>query len=144
MEESKKKPIMIGVIVGCVVVAGAITYFTRSGGSGGIPGEFADRYTWMACRNPDCGNSWEMNLKEYYEMVEQFRIENPGRMENPATTCPKCNEPSGYEAVKCDKCESVFEKGTVVPRTFEDKCPKCGYSAIEERRKQRAAERGGG
>jgi DNA-directed RNA polymerase subunit RPC12/RpoP len=144
MDESKKKPILIGVIVGCLVLAGAITFFTRSGGGGGIPNEFADRYTWMTCRNPDCGNSWEMNLKEYYEMVEQFRIENPGVMENPAAAaCPKCSEPSGYAAVKCEKCGLIFEKNSV-PRTFEDKCPDCGHSAIEERRKKKAAEREGG
>lgn len=143
MEEEKKKPIMIGIIVGCLVLAGAITFFTRSGGGGGVPNTFADQYTWMVCRNPECGNSWEMNLKEYYEMVEQFRIENPGVMENPAATCPKCNEPSGYRAVKCEKCGLVFERGSV-PDTFEDKCPTCGYSAIEEGRKKKAAERGGG
>jgi phage FluMu protein Com len=142
MEESKKKPIMVGIIVGCVVVAGAITYFTRSGrGRGGIPDEFADRYTWMSCRNPDCGNSWEMNLKEYWEMVEKFRIENPGVLENPAATCPKCNEPSGYESVKCEKCELVFEKGSV-PRDFEDRCPKCKFSKIEQQRAEKAASRG--
>jgi hypothetical protein len=145
MDESKKKPILIGVIVGCFVVAGAITYFTRSGGGGGNLNEFADRDSLMKCRNPDCGHSWEMNLKEYYEMQEQFRIENPGLVENPAADCPKCSEPAGYQAVKCEKCGLIFEKNTV-PRTFEDKCPdtECGYSAIEERRKKRAAERGGG
>jgi len=143
MEEEKKKPIMIGVIVGCLAVAGAITYFTHSGGGGGIPDTFADEYVWMVCRNPACGHSWEMNKKEYYEMVEQFRIENPGVMENPAATCPKCGEPSGYAGFKCEKCGLVFEKAAV-PNTFEDKCPKCGYSAIEEGRKKRAEERGGG
>jgi DNA-directed RNA polymerase subunit RPC12/RpoP len=106
--------------------------------SSGIPDEFAYRYTRMLCRNPDCRNTWQMNLKEYYEMVEQFRIENPGLMENPAADCPKCSEPAGYQAVKCEKCGLIFENNTV-PRTFEDRCPDCGHSAIEERRKKRAA-----
>ncbi|HUT29398.1 MAG TPA: hypothetical protein VMX13_06375 [Sedimentisphaerales bacterium] len=106
--------------------------------SSGIPDEFAHRYTWMLCRNPACRNSWQMNLKEYWEMVEKFRMENSGVMENPAATCPKCGEPSGYIAVKCEKCGLVFEKGTV-PRDFEDRCPKCNFSKIEERRAERAA-----
>ena len=142
MEESKKKPVMIGVIVGCLVLAGAITYFTRSGGGGGIPEEFGQKSTLMLCRNPDCENSWEMNLKEYYEMVEKFRIENPTLMADPAAICPKCGEESGYQAVKCEKCGLVFEKGSSGPRDFEDRCPKCKFSKIEQQRAERAASRG--
>jgi hypothetical protein len=104
----------------------------------GIPEEFAYRHTWMLCRNPACGNSWQMNLKEYWQMVEKFRIEHPGLMENPAAACPACDEPSGYIAVKCEKCELVFEKGTV-PRDYEDRCPKCKFSRIEKNRAERAA-----
>ncbi|HUT28380.1 MAG TPA: hypothetical protein VMX13_01205 [Sedimentisphaerales bacterium] len=145
MEESKKKPIMIGVIIACFAVAAGITLMTRSGGgSSGIPKEYATEQIWMKCRNEQCNNEWEMNKLEYYEFLEQSRAENPGLVgETPAVTCPKCSEPSGYEAVKCAKCGFIFEKGTV-PKTFEDKCPKCGYSSIQEGRKKKAEERASG
>ena len=34
MEGSKKKQVMVGIVAGCLVLAGAITLMTRSGGSG--------------------------------------------------------------------------------------------------------------
>lgn len=103
----------------------------------GIPAEFAHRYTWMLCRNPACRNSWQISLQEYYEMVEKFRTDNPGLIADPAAACPKCGESSGYIAVKCEKCGLIFEKGTV-PRDFEDRCPKCKFSKIEQLRVERA------
>jgi DNA-directed RNA polymerase subunit RPC12/RpoP len=145
MEESKKKPIMIGVIIACFAVAVGITIMTRPGaGGGGIPAEYATQQIWMKCRNDQCNSEWEMNKLEYYKFLEQFRVENPGLMgETPAVTCTKCSEPSCYVAAKCAKCGFIFEKGTV-PKTFEDRCPKCGYSSIEEDRKKKAEERARG
>lgn len=138
MEESKKKPIMIGVIVVCFAVAGGITFLTRSGGSsGGVPASFANELTWMKCRNPDCGNEWQISLKDYYEFMEDFRIKNPSLFVDPAYICPKCSEESGYQATKCEKCGFIFELGAV-PRDFEDRCPKCKFSKIEKQRAERA------
>lgn len=142
MEESKKKPIMIGVIVACLVVAGGITLFSRSdGGADGVPADFANKFTWMKCRNPDCGNEWKISLKDYYGFIEDYRINNPSVFADPAYICPKCNEESGYEAVKCEQCGLIFEKNAV-PRDFEDRCPKCKFSKIEKQRAERAASRG--
>jgi hypothetical protein len=97
---------------------------------------FADKSTWVICRNPQCKTAYEMNLKEYHEFIVEHA--DPRSMLPPAMTCSKCGEPSVYRAVKCEKCGEVFEMGTV-PADFADRCPKCAYSKIEQDRK-RAAE----
>jgi len=137
MEEDKKKPIMVGVIVVCFVLAGVMWYrSSRRGGSDLRP--FEDKTTWIKCRNRECGHAWEMNLKEYFLFVEKNA--DPSTILPPPLTCPKCKEPSGYRAVKCAKCGAVFEVGSV-PGDFADKCPDCGYSQIAVDRKKAAEER---
>ena len=134
MEESKKKPIMIAVIVVCLGVAGAVTYVTRSGDKG-INSIAPDKTTWVICRAPDCEASYEMNLREYFEYLEEHG--DPRSPIPPALICEKCGQESVYRAIKCAKCDLVFERGTV-ERTFADQCPKCGYSQIREDRKAAA------
>lgn len=137
MEESRKKPIMVGVIVVCFVLAGVIWYKSSVGGGPDLK-QFKDKTTWVQCGNEPCGHAWEMNLKEYFEFVEKNA--DPRSILPPPLTCPKCKEPSGYRAEKCAKCEHVFVRGSV-PDDFADKCPKCGHSQIKEDRKKAAEER---
>jgi len=136
MDESKKKAVLIGVIFLCMAAAGAVTYMNLE------PDPFRwideDATTWMFCRNRQCEHSFEMNLRGYFEFLEanaDHRI-----LIAPPLSCPECDEPSCYRAVKCAKCELVFEPGTVAG-TFADCCPKCGFSQIEANRKAAAAER---
>ncbi|MHC4676703.1 MAG: hypothetical protein ACYTBZ_29820 [Planctomycetota bacterium] len=137
MEESRKKPIMLGVIVVCFVLAGVIYLKTRPGGDdySGLKGQ-----TWVLCRNGTCGHSWEMDVVEYHKFIQK-NLDTSMEVA-PPLTCPKCNEPSGYRAVKCAKCEAIFERGTV-PADFADRCPneKCGYSQSEVNRIRAAEER---
>jgi predicted RNA-binding Zn-ribbon protein involved in translation (DUF1610 family) len=140
MEEGKKKMMMIVVIVACLVAAGIITYSTRSRNTGGI--ESIKRGTemyWLKCRNPDCEHEWQMDKRDYFEYLNEHREDAPP-MSVPAIVCPKCGEDSGYRAEKCEKCGLVFERGSV-PNDLPDRCPKCGYSAIEEARKKARSER---
>jgi hypothetical protein len=139
MEESKKKPIMIGAIVVCLVVAGVVTIKTRRP-KGSDLRPFADKSTWVLCRNPECKASYEMNLKEYFEFIEANQ--DPRSLAAPPLTCTECGEPSVYRAVKCGNadCGFVFERGAVVG-DFADRCPKCKYSQTELDRKARLAER---
>lgn len=53
--------------------------------------------------------------------------------------CPKCAENSMYRHIKCAKCGEIFLED--FEQSPFDKCPKCGYSASEERRKQRTEEK---
>jgi len=134
MEDSKKKPIMIAVIVVCLVLAGIITYATRSKKEGGgIESLKRGQMTWLKCRNPDCGHEYQMDLKDCLIYIKEHQ--DPMSMETPAIVCPECGEESVYRAEKCEKCGLVFERGSV-PNDFVDRCPECKYSKTEEGRKK--------
>ncbi len=139
MEDSKKKPIMIGVVIGCLALAGVITYVTRSGETGGIESLKRGKMTWIKCRNPGCEHEYEMDLKDYFIYMKEHQ--DPMSMAAPAIVCPECGEESVYRSEKCEKCGLVFERGAV-PNDFADRCPECKYSATEEARKKARARKG--
>ena len=66
MEDGKKKPVMIGVIVVCLAVAGLVTYM-RSGDDGGIDSISDDETRWVKCNNPACKAEYEVGLKKYFQ-----------------------------------------------------------------------------
>jgi ssDNA-binding Zn-finger/Zn-ribbon topoisomerase 1 len=136
MEEGKKKMIMIGVIVACIAAAVIITVATHSGSSiGGIESiKRGEAMFWIKCRNPKCEHTWQMDKRDYFDYLEKHRV----AMTVPGIVCPKCGEGSGYLAEKCGKCEFVFER--VATSDVPDRCPKCGYSAMEELRKKARGE----
>jgi len=131
--EDKKKPIMIGIIVVSFVLAIAITIAFRSSGEEEIldvidPGLML----WVKCRNPDCGAVYEISLKEHAIFVRENR--DPETAVVPGMVCKECEDQTVYRIEKCDKCGAAFERGSV-PEDFSDRCPECGYSAEEARRK---------
>jgi predicted RNA-binding Zn-ribbon protein involved in translation (DUF1610 family) len=138
MEESKKKAIMIAVIVVCLTLAGAITYITKTGSSGTVESLKRGQLTWLKCRNPDCEHEYQMDLKDYFIYVRDHQ--EPMSLVAPAIVCPNCGEKGVYKAGKCEKCGLVFETGSV-PLDFEDRCPECGYSKTEASRKESRARR---
>ena len=130
----KKKPIMIGIIVLCFVLAVAITIMTRSSGEEGIleaidPGLMI----WVKCRNPDCGAVYEISLKEHAIFIRENRDPETGA--TPGMVCKECGDETVYRIEKCPKCGAAFERGSV-PEDFSDRCPECGYSAEETKRKE--------
>lgn len=140
MEESKKNPIMIGVIVVCLAAACTISLIWSSGTPTGIDTIDPKKMTWVKCRNPSCEAEYQMRLKEYCRQVEENMDYSSGAMALPALVCKECKDKSIFEAAKCRKCELVFEKGWK-RGDYEDRCPECGYSQIEKDREERA--RGG-
>ena len=132
MEDSKKKPIMIAIIVVCIGVAGAITYITSSGGGGGIETVDRGEIMWVKCSNPDCGAEYETDKRDYLEYIQ----EHQKGMSTPPLICKECGEESVYRAVKCEKCGAVFFYGAVRDAKFKDTCPECGYSKTEQIRKE--------
>jgi hypothetical protein len=131
MEQSMKKPVMVAVIVICLISAGVITFMTLGKGDA-PPAYLADETTWVKCRKPDCEAFYEINLRDYHVHVQKQH--NWQVDEAPPMTCTKCDEPSVYRAIKCQNCELVFEMGSI-PATYNDRCPKCRYSKLEERAK---------
>jgi len=137
MEDSKKKPIMIGVIVVCLGVAGAVTLMRSSGGGSGIDALPDDETTWVKCNNPSCKAEYEMSIKAFYK-AQQERV-NPMARTTPPLTCEKCGKDSLYQAEKCanPSCGAVFIRGISGQNDLPDRCPECGQSKIEESRKRR-------
>jgi predicted Zn-ribbon and HTH transcriptional regulator len=140
MEESKKKPVMVGVIVACLALAGVVTYIRYSGSSGGgveaIP---ASEMMWVKCSNKACSAEYQISKRDYFQYMKEHT--NPMSSAAPMV-CQKCGKESVYAAVKCLQCGTVFFENSV-PGDFPDRCPKCGRSETEETRKKRLAERGG-
>jgi len=143
MEESKRKPIMIGVIVLCLIAAGAILWGTGGGGGGTVDTIPEGELIWVKCANDSCGATYQMSKKAYFKYIE----ENAQTMSPtaPPLVCEKCGEQSGYRAEKCTNpaCGIVFFRGAV-PNDFADRCPECGHSKTEEIRDARKRERAAG
>jgi hypothetical protein len=141
LEQNVKKEVarQVGLFVNDYLAANQRPVSDRTGSSG-IPEEFARQKVWLKCRNPACQGEYQFNKRQYYQFLERYRIEHPGSLDVPGLVCQKCGEQSAYPAAKCTKCGLVFEKGWK-RRDFEDRCPKCGHSAIEAARKEAARRR---
>jgi len=136
MDEAQKKPLMIGIIVVCLVVAVAVTIKTWSGDSAGIPRIMKEQEVWMKCRNPACKTTYEMNKYDYFKTIEDYMLKhNTGIAAG--LECKECGEPAVYIAHKCEKCGYIFEKGWKTG-DYEDRCPECEHSSIEIARKKKA------
>lgn len=125
----------IGIIVGCLVLAAVITVITqrKPSGSGGAKGPIQ-----LLCVNKKCNAEFELSRDDFRkQMMEKTstRTMAPGMMGPQILTCNKCGKESAYIASKCEKCESAFIPN-YTQRDYPDKCPKCGYSAIEESEKK--------
>lgn len=134
MEDSKKKPIMIGIVVVCLVLAVVITLAMRLGGSGSdLSSLKRGEMIWVMCLNPQCKAEYEMDKKDYYEFLQNY---SGPRTEGapPVLVCKECKKESVVKAVKCKKCGVVFREGAI-PNDFADRCPQCKYSDVEEMRK---------
>jgi len=130
MEKSRKKVFMIGIIAVSLILAGFVTFSTMYKGNSHL-NKLKGQTVWLKCRNPECNHSFEMDMKEYYEDLQNNRSSNVTRAM--ALPCPKCGKMSSYEAIKCDKCGNIFFVDRV-KRDYFDRCPKCGFSKEEKQR----------
>ena len=120
---------MIVVVVVCLVAAGFIMFKQFSGGSSG-----PDSYT-LKCTS--CGAVFEMTPEEMQEQMAEQPMMNPMSMAAPKYKCKECGKETAYVAEKCEKCGEVFFPNYNAPDGIYDRCPKCGYSAIEEAKKNK-------
>ena len=130
---------MVGVIVGCLVLAAGKTYVYYYPASR-IPKSFAEELTWVKCRNPECEAEYQVTKKEYFQYQEKhYDPRFPGA---PPMVCQQCREESVYRAVKCKNCGLVFEMGTI-SGDYNDRCPKCDYSKLEAEKRAGAGSSSG-
>lgn len=137
-----KNTIYVIVIALCLVLAVVIFVMTRGGGPSGIEAMERGEMTLVMCNNPACKATYEIDLKDYYTELQEKAQANPAIMSGtPPLTCKECGEESLFRAVKCEKCGHVFFYGN--PADFDDRCPECGFSKIEDERRRRREARGG-
>ncbi len=134
MDEDKKRIVMIVLVVGCLALAGGITFYQFGGGNAGPN---PDRLIYLKCLNKSCGEIKEMASKELYEGIDSEPY-SPMQVGPMRFDCPKCGKRSMFIAEKCPKCETVFVPNPRATRDYPDRClnPDCKYSAMEEESKQ--------
>ena len=139
MDAEKKKPIMIAIVIGCLVLAGAITFFTSDSSRPGGRSEATDEKQ-LLCVNPDCNAEFTITNKDYDEQLKAIAENMPEMgmgmgMGMVALTCPQCGQQSAYLAIKCSKCQYVFLPNEAGAGKYPDTCPECGYSEYEQKNK---------
>ncbi len=142
MEDDKKKQVMIGIVIACIVLAVGNILCTNTGGGSG---KAANRKIFILCS--ECGESSELSREELREKMQQAAGEGGmgpmgpmGPMESPLVlTCPGCGKDAAQIATKCKSCETVFVMDHQPPAEgdYPDRCPECDYSEMEERMGQR-------
>ncbi len=128
MDDDKRKPVMIGIIITCIVLAVGVTICTSTGGgtdSSDTAGSFL-----LLCT--ECNESFKMSRNELRtEMLQATGGAPVGVVEQtPAIACKSCGKNAAQLAIKCKSksCEAVFIRD---PQA--DFCPECGYSDEENR-----------
>jgi hypothetical protein len=132
MQENRKKMLIVAAAIGCLVVAGAITYLTRTS-SHGIDSIDSNEKMLVKCGNPSCNAQYETNKRGYYEFLQKNM--SPMSPVIPPLKCEKCGKTSVYRAIVCENCKMTFFYGEV-KNDFKDRCPKCKFSKTEDMRKK--------
>jgi len=127
-----KKKILLIALACCLLLVVGIIWVTSSENLTGIP-DLKGEMTWVKCSNPDCGISYEMPLRDYYQLVDKKQKEAGGMN----IVCKKCGKESLFKAVKCEKCQVVFFYVFGSVEDYADRCPECGFSKLEDASKKR-------
>jgi len=140
MDDDKRKPVMIGIIIACVALAVGVTIYTTTGGGGGGGGGAKGKLTILCT---ECGESSELSRDEFREKMQasadQGMMGLMGPMGgSPVLTCSACGEDAAQLAVKCKECDTVFTQDyeAAAEGDYSDRCPECDYSETEEKMNQ--------
>jgi len=124
-----KKPIMIGIVIVCLALAVMITMKRRSEKNKYDPHNMEYGQIWVKCNDTKCNAAYEMDKNDYLIFLRENYV--APMTSKPAMVCNECGKKTVYEALKCEKCDTVFYPNEA-KEGRRDTCPKCGYSKIEE------------
>ncbi len=136
-EKQLKVALLVSVGITVLLVAGFVVESFSGSGSSEIRKVVGASGIWMLCENPDCEAAYEITPEEFRELVRAKGVMlGPKVMEQLAFVCKECGQETAYRGMKCQKCGALFIQETVAG-DYSDRCPECGYSAIEEMVKSR-------
>lgn len=138
-EKQLKIALLVSVAVTVLLVAGfVIETLSSSGGGSEIRDAARAGGIWMLCDNPDCEAAYEVTPEEFAELMKSKGpiTLGPGVMSRLTFLCKECAQETAYRGMECPKCGVLFVKEPVVG-DYADRCPECGYSAIEEIRRNK-------
>ena len=129
MDDSKKKMIMLGAVIICLI--GAVVMFSKSRSSN-VKAIGGSKDVAFKCTAEDCGSEFTMSLSEYNKLTKkQFPGGMPMGGAQVVAECPVCKEKIAIPAIKCTKCGKIFFSNTV-EGDYPDICPECGFSRLQE------------
>jgi len=125
--------LVISIIITGALIIGFIAETTGIASREGEGGSGAKKIYFM-CENPDCEAVYSMSMDKYGELISEVGPMAMVAMRTPGSVpfeCKKCGEKTAYIATKCPKCGELFIQD-YQSGDYPDRCPECGYSAIEE------------
>ena len=127
---------MVSIGVTMVLVLGFIGETMGLFGGGSVGG--SNKPIVILCANPECAKSYEVSRDEFRQLMQDMGPGGMMPMMPPVLKCKFCGEKSAYIAQKCEKCGAVFVPNYMdSSNKYPDACPECGYSRIEEMRKNK-------
>jgi hypothetical protein len=66
-----KNRVYIAVVVVSVALAGFIFHLTHSTSPGSIESLKRGELIWVKCNNPDCGEAYQIDKKDYFLQIEE-------------------------------------------------------------------------
>lgn len=133
MDNSVKKKLKIAFSVAAIVLAVGI--FLMTGTKENMADQ--DKKVIMMCLN--CQETFEINKKKLDKLVEANSSGDDQNLLMPdmkgmTFECKLCGEKEARIAMKCKKCDSIFEVNYGATGDYSDRCPDCGYSSAESLR----------
>ncbi len=133
MDESRKKVVLTSLAVMCLLLAVVIVIASMPE-SKGVESLSNKEIVTIKCSSKSCQHVYEMGKKQYYQIIEETTP--PGALNPSPIECEKCGKKTGYKAIRCPECQTVFFRMARIG-DFADRCPKCSFSQTEFERKNR-------
>lgn len=97
----------------------------------GMPDRSSTKHVYFR----DTENGITVSAEEARDLLREGARANPGK--RPLIKNPKTGKYTGVFGLKCDKCGAYFplpeKTGNILPGSWRDECPCCGYSRQRER-----------
>ncbi len=139
-EQQLKIALFVSLALTVLLVAGFVIESLSSMGGSEIAEAAQAGGIWMLCENPDCEAAYEVTEEEFLELMRSKGRPGLRMISQLAFRCKKCGQETAYRGMKCPKCGALFIKEDVMG-DYADRCPECGYSAIEEMLKSKRAKK---